>query len=62
MVGNVLEKSTINNNVESMNNSLKKNTLATIISLKKQLNTNNTLVKPKILYRVPWISHGIIGF
>ena len=45
-VGNVLEKSTINSNLELMNNSLKTiKTLETIISLKKQSNTDNTLVK-----------------
>ena len=45
-VGNVLEKLTINNNVELIKNSLKTvNTLATIIFLKKESNTDNTLLK-----------------
>ena len=45
-VANALEKSTINNNEELMNNSLKTiNTLATTISLKKQSNFDNTLVE-----------------
>ena len=26
------------------------------------MNTNYNFVETKILYKVPWISHGIIGF